>query len=138
MDLVDFLPKSGLLVLSLRTTSPSVSHIKQRRLLAFSSVPHTTKEVIYALGERHKKPYTPGANLPLETVPSRSLGLPVPADAFRVRELRVRDYVDIGSHSVFLAEIVDELSAGREKQLAHVSGLFATSRIGGAYSLTEI
>lgn len=125
MDLLAPIDGPERLFLALRSTSASIPFMRQRCAIALSAVPATLKTAIYALGNHHRAAYTPGAPLPFPIVKSASFGLCVPAPAFIVREWRICDSIEVGSHICFVADRVSETIQGEGEQLAHVSGLLA-------------
>ena len=132
MDLVGFVGPQRAFIGALRSTSPSVREIVHRKQITLSSLPAAFKDDLYALGAHHVKPLVDPKMLPFALDTSKVFGLPVPAPAFRVRELVVRGAWELGSHTVFTAETVSDVQRGGggsdRRQLAHVSAFYARYR----------
>ena len=124
MDLLDTMDGDRLF-LALRSSSPSIPFMRQRCAIALSAVPVTFKEVIYRLGAHHKIAYASDIPLPFATVRSARHDLIVPESAFAVSEWMLRDWVEVGSHTCFMAERISETRTDSGSQLAHVSAMFA-------------
>lgn len=125
MDLVGPLP-SGHFTLALRVTSPSVETIERSRRIAVSSIPAHYASVVYALGAHHRKESIDWDRLSFPMSPSAKLGIPVPDEAFRVRELQVKTVESVGSHAFFRTRgIGDEHRKSGVPQLCHVSAMYA-------------
>jgi hypothetical protein len=124
MDLLDTMDGDRLF-LALRSSSPSIPFMRQRCAIALSAVPATLKEVIYRLGAHHKIAYASDIPLPFATARSARHDLSVPASAFAVSEWMLGDWVEVGSHTCFIAERVSETRTASGSQLAHVSAMFA-------------
>jgi flavin reductase (DIM6/NTAB) family NADH-FMN oxidoreductase RutF len=76
--------------------------------MAVASVPLSYKAAAYEMGKHHKEASINWADLPFGTVPSPLFGLPVLEAALRVREVRVEEYHDVGSHVLFISAIEQE------------------------------
>jgi len=138
MDLLERIDGPERLFLALRSTSVSVPFMSQRCAIALSAVPATLKAAIYALGNHHRTAYMPGAPLPFAVIKSATQGLAVPAPAFIVTEWRIRDSVEVGSHTCFVADRMTETVHGDGEQLAHVSGLLAKPKAAARTPLVPV
>jgi flavin reductase (DIM6/NTAB) family NADH-FMN oxidoreductase RutF len=89
--------------------------------LALSSVPLSHASLAYQLAINHTKDSIAWEQLPFATVCSATFGIPVPAFAKRVRELKVETIHRIGSHTLFIARIIadDRLASGPELCVIH-------------------
>lgn len=94
--------------MALRSTSPAVGLMQASKRMALASIPLTYKSLAYDLGKHHKERSIDVRALPFETVRSPLFGLPIPAAALKIREVRVREYHEIGSHMLFITSIVNE------------------------------
>jgi flavin reductase (DIM6/NTAB) family NADH-FMN oxidoreductase RutF len=94
--------------MALRSTSPAVRLMQQSRRMALAGVPFPYKDFAYELGKHHRKPSIDWASLPFPTQPSPVFGLPVAQAALRVREVRVDEFHEVGSHVLFLTSIVND------------------------------
>jgi flavin reductase (DIM6/NTAB) family NADH-FMN oxidoreductase RutF len=106
--------------MALRSTSPAVGLMQQSRRMALAGVPFRYQSVAYELGKHHRLPSVDLAGLPFPTKPSSTFGLPVMAEALRVREVRVEEFHEVGSHVLFLTTVESDTGAvARERQLFH-------------------
>ncbi len=127
MDLIGPV-SSGQFLLALRTTSPAVALMAHVRRVAVSGIPASFKQVAYALGEHHRQRTIDWSTVPFATVPSPVFGLPVPRDALVVRELAIRDVHTIGSHTLFVTDIVRETPGADAPAFCHMAGPLAYQR----------
>jgi flavin reductase (DIM6/NTAB) family NADH-FMN oxidoreductase RutF len=109
-------------VLALRSTSPSVELITGSRRVALADVPLEHAGLATGLGDRHKKAHMDWDNLPFDTVLSAVYGLTVLRGALRVREMAVRGVEEVGSHSLFIGEMVREERRDDGLQMFTISG----------------
>ena len=138
MDLVGFVGSAGNFLLALRSTSPSVAEMLRSRRIALSSIPARFKQEIYALGAHHKQPLKDASSLPFPVSRSEAFRLPVPSVAFRIRELEIVDSQEIGSHTVFVANVATDSTVSTSAQLGHVSGMYSRYRLVIGEPLQEV
>lgn len=111
--------------MALRKTSPAIRLMQESRRIALASVPFEQKEIAYEMGKHHRKANIDWATLPFRTVPSTLYGLPVLEGALRVRDVRIHEFHEVGSHILFITTIEREtipenpLDCGRSRQLFH-------------------
>jgi flavin reductase (DIM6/NTAB) family NADH-FMN oxidoreductase RutF len=106
--------------MALRSTSPAVRLMQQSRRMALASVPFAMQTLAYTLGKHHALASVDWATIPVTTAPSPLFGLPVPEAALRIREVRVREFHEVGSHVLFVTSIERETNTGRKgPQLFH-------------------
>jgi flavin reductase (DIM6/NTAB) family NADH-FMN oxidoreductase RutF len=122
MDLVGRLP-SGAFSLALRTTSPAIELIDSSRRVVMSGAPSHLLSEVYALGRHHRESAIDVGKLPFRIAQSRRYALPIIADASIVRELTVRAVHRIGSHTVFVCDIDEEIGEP-QNMIAHTSAMF--------------
>jgi flavin reductase (DIM6/NTAB) family NADH-FMN oxidoreductase RutF len=112
--------------MALRNTSPAVRLMQSSRRMALASIPFSWKEIAYQLAKHHKARQIDWGDLPFDTTRSLLFGLNVPREALRVREVRVHEFHEVGSHTLFLTaverETIPEGSGG--PQLFHVFGSY--------------
>ena len=94
--------------MALRTTSPAVRLMQQSRRMALSSIPFTLRDTVYELGKHHKLAKIEWERLPFRTVTSPLFGLKIPEAALRVREVRVEEFHEVGSHCLFITTVERE------------------------------
>jgi flavin reductase (DIM6/NTAB) family NADH-FMN oxidoreductase RutF len=97
--------------MALRNTSPAVRLMQQSRRMVLASIPLSLKAAAYAMGKHHKETTIDWASLPFPTTVSPSFGLRVPVAALRIREVRVAEFHEIGSHTLFITSIEHETLA---------------------------
>lgn len=123
--------------MALRSTSPAVQLMKQSRRMALASVPLSYKAAAYEMGKHHKETSIDWAELPFRTVPSPWLGLPVLEAALRVREVRVEEYHEVGSHILFITSIERETFPEHSREGADSLQLFHSYSAYRQYLLQE-
>lgn len=109
-------------LLGLRRTSPSIRLIKESERLTVSDAPLEYTAAAFKMGEHHEKEWIDWDALPFATGPSAGHGLPVPRDALRVRDLAMREARDVGSHTLFITEVVREERRRDGLQMAFITG----------------
>jgi flavin reductase (DIM6/NTAB) family NADH-FMN oxidoreductase RutF len=109
-------------LLGLRRTSPSIRLIRESRRLTVSDVPLEYTAAAFQMGGHHEKERIDWSVLPFETGPSAGHGLPVLRDALRVRDLEVRDIRDVGSHTLFVTEVIREERRRDGLQMCFITG----------------
>jgi flavin reductase (DIM6/NTAB) family NADH-FMN oxidoreductase RutF len=127
MDLIGPV-SSGHFLLALRSTSPAVTLMSHIRRVAVSAVPASFKQAAYALGAHHRERSIDLGRLQFPTVASLEFGLSVPADALVVRELAIRDIHTVGSHTLFVTDIVRETPGKSGDALCHIASPYAYRR----------
>jgi flavin reductase (DIM6/NTAB) family NADH-FMN oxidoreductase RutF len=110
--------------LALHSTSTAVPLIERSRRVALSSVPVEQTAVAYELGKNHKRPCVDWTRVPFVTTPSATFRLPVPSFSLRVREMRIEAVRKVGSHTLFLAETIEDQHWADGLQLFFVHGIY--------------
>jgi flavin reductase (DIM6/NTAB) family NADH-FMN oxidoreductase RutF len=128
MDLIGPLERSGFFSLALRSTNVSAPIMREVRRVALSSMPATMKAVVYKLSEHHRQPLLDWNALPFPVRRSRAFGIPVVAEALRIRELAIVHSQEIGSHTFFLGRIVSDENLAGGAQLHHTAGFHQAFR----------
>jgi flavin reductase (DIM6/NTAB) family NADH-FMN oxidoreductase RutF len=82
--------------------------VKRSGRVALSSIPFETAEVARQLGKQHLLSSIDWSQLPFRVKGSSSFGIPVPEFALWVRELQVQAVVELGSHTFFVARVLQE------------------------------
>jgi flavin reductase (DIM6/NTAB) family NADH-FMN oxidoreductase RutF len=98
--------------MALRRTSPAIKLMQESRKMALADVPFACKDFAYELGKHHRKETIDWASLPFPTGRSELFKLPVAEAALKVREVRVEQFHDVGSHVLFLTRILQETPHG--------------------------
>jgi flavin reductase (DIM6/NTAB) family NADH-FMN oxidoreductase RutF len=123
MDLLG-LSDAGAFLMALRSASPNVAVMRATKRIAMAEVPLAFKEHAYALASGHSRLRVPGEAFPFEVADSPTWGLPIPAQAVRVREVEVTHVDQVGSHNLFTTRIVHDAGSDASR-LHHVSGFYA-------------
>lgn len=116
--------------MALRATSPAVPLIQRSRCLALGRAPLSYKAIAYELGKHHKQTSVDWSALPFETTPSPLFGLPVPTASLGVREVRVEEFHQVGSHVLFVTNVENDTAPARAPgganglQLFHIHGAY--------------
>jgi flavin reductase (DIM6/NTAB) family NADH-FMN oxidoreductase RutF len=110
-------------LLGLHRTSPAISSMTEAGLLAVSTVPLGWKKAIFGLGRNHRDATVDWSSLPFEIRPSEQ-GIPVPAEALTVREVRIEKVVDVGSHVLFITSTETLDRRGEGLQMCHTHGFY--------------
>jgi flavin reductase (DIM6/NTAB) family NADH-FMN oxidoreductase RutF len=121
MDLIGPLA-NGYFTLALRSTNVSVPTMVKARRLAISGMRAEHREMVYKLGEHHKKQFVAWDELPLQVILTEKLRLPAIGSALWIRELFVEDSEAIGSHMFFTCRVISERGLSSGLQLHHTAG----------------
>lgn len=121
MDLIGPLG-DGLFALALRNTSVSVPTMVSARRIVISGMRAEHKDIVYKLGEHHKREFITWDGLQLPIVATEKFKLPAIGSALWIRELLVDTSEAIGSHTFFACRIVSERQLSTELQLHHTAG----------------
>ncbi len=114
------------------------AHLVERaNQLAVSTVPLPWCSVASRLACNHKKESIDWRQLPFETKPSMTFGIPVPNFATRVREIQVEKSQKIGSHRFFVGRIVSGQVQSKELQACIVHGFYQFWRLGGDSAMLQ-
>jgi flavin reductase (DIM6/NTAB) family NADH-FMN oxidoreductase RutF len=110
---------------SRRQAAPLVKRLGQ---LALSTVPLHCAATVRQLARNHYAPSIDWDRLPFPLRSSKKLDLPIPEFAIRVHELQVCDAQDLGSHTFFLARILEEQRNACQPEFHMIHGLYAACR----------
>jgi flavin reductase (DIM6/NTAB) family NADH-FMN oxidoreductase RutF len=113
---------------ALNSTRTSASLVKRAGRLALSDVPLSQASLARDLGKNHRKEFIEWHDLPFNTRPSKKLGLPVPSFSLRVREMEVITAREMGSHTFFLAHILEDEYCADGLQFFMVHGIYQAWR----------
>jgi flavin reductase (DIM6/NTAB) family NADH-FMN oxidoreductase RutF len=138
MDLIGTLERSRLFTLALRSTNVSEPVMREARQVALSSMPAAMKAVVYKLSEHHKRQLPEWGGLPCPVRPSQTFGIPVVAEALRIRELAIVHSQPMGLHTFFVARVVSEEGRGEGAQLHHTAGFHQAYRLRWGIPFPEV
>ncbi|QNI32493.1 hypothetical protein H7849_00205 [Alloacidobacterium dinghuense] len=105
---------------SSRSVAPLVERAKK---VVLSNIPVELADTAFKVRGNHRKLSINWSELPFATITPRSVGIPVPEFASRIREMHVEGMQKIGSHILFVAKTTHEetLLYGPQFFLAHGS-----------------
>ena len=99
--------------------------------IAISGVPLAQCSLPFRLAGNHKKQSIDWNELPFETKPSVTFGIPVPSFATRVREMRIEKVHKIGGHRFFIARIISDETYMTGPRACVVHGFYQFWRLRG-------
>lgn len=121
MDLIG--PTEGpYFLMALRSTSASIPLMAASRRMALADVPLEYAAIATRLGDHHKRTLVDWDALPFEVDRSPVHGLRVPRRALRIRDVEVRETLELGSHTLFVTEVVGDERRYDGLQMFTVSG----------------
>jgi flavin reductase (DIM6/NTAB) family NADH-FMN oxidoreductase RutF len=115
----------GFALNSARQAAPLAGRIRR---LALSSIPYRHIAVARDLRRNHRQASIRWEDLPFPVRKSRTFQIPVPEFALRVCELNIEDSWSLGSHTFFLAHIVDEEILSDDSAFYMIHGQYAALR----------
>ncbi|HVN77719.1 MAG TPA: flavin reductase [Terriglobia bacterium] len=113
---------------ALNSTRPVTSLVERAGRVALSSLPMEYTSLAYELAKNHKREHADWNLLPFSTRLSTRLGLPVPEFSLRVRELQIEATRKMGSHTLFVARIIQDESWADGLQFFTVHGFYQAWR----------
>jgi len=121
-------PASGEYFVFALNSNNQAPRMIERGLLAISTVPFEQAEQVRLLGGHHRLTSIRWSEIPFATNRSATLGIPVPEFALTVRELQVEQSTPLGSHTFFVARIVDRQVHLDRPEFHRIHGLYAACR----------
>ena len=99
--------------------------------IAVSSLPFSEAPLAYKLAGNHTKDFIEWDKLPFSTIESTMFRIRVPVFAKRVRELEVEKVQPIGSHTFFVARVVNDVVLSDVPGLSVIHGFYQCWRMRG-------
>jgi flavin reductase (DIM6/NTAB) family NADH-FMN oxidoreductase RutF len=93
---------------ALNSATPVANLVNRAGEIALSSIPLEQRSVAFQFGKHHKREGIDLGQLPFTAKTSTALGLPVPEFALRVREMKIESARKLGSHTMFVARIIQD------------------------------
>jgi flavin reductase (DIM6/NTAB) family NADH-FMN oxidoreductase RutF len=115
----------GFALNSRRRAAPQVESAGR---VALSSIPFDEAALARQLGKNHRQEAVNWGELPFPVTRSRTLGIPVPAFATRVRELEIEAVRKLGTHTLFVARIIRDERWSDSPQFFMIHGLYQSWR----------
>jgi flavin reductase (DIM6/NTAB) family NADH-FMN oxidoreductase RutF len=120
---------NGRFAFALRRSRQASHLIEQHGRFALSSVPITQGRVTHKLAINHTKKSISWEDLPFRTTESATFGIPVPDFALRVREMEIETIRRIGSHTFFIARVVQDKRIAFGPELCAIHGFYQAWRL---------
>jgi flavin reductase (DIM6/NTAB) family NADH-FMN oxidoreductase RutF len=115
-------------VFALNSKNHAAPLVGQTASLALSTIPFDQAEQVRQLGKNHHVSSVNWSQLPFDTHPSRTLQIPVPEFALTVREMKIEQSYPLGSHTFFIARVVDRTLYSNAPEFHRIHGLYARLR----------
>jgi len=115
-------------VFALNSKNHAAHLVGQIARLALSTVPFEQAELVRQLGRNHHVSSVDWSRLPFDTHLSRTLRIPVPMFALTVREMKIEQSYPLGSHTFFIASVVDLTHYSNAPEFHRIHGLYARLR----------
>lgn len=115
----------GFALTSRKQAAPLVKRLGQ---LALSTIPLHHAETVRHLAKNHYALSIDWTQLPFLLQSSKELRLPIPTFAIRVYELQVCNSQNLGSHTFFLARILEEQRNVSQPEFHMIHGLYSSYR----------
>ncbi|MGD0098387.1 MAG: hypothetical protein ABSB60_18035 [Terracidiphilus sp.] len=105
--------------------------VENTRKVALCSVPTRYAPLVYQFAAHHYKDSIAWNQISLSLVRSRTLGIPIPDFALRVREMEVERIYNFGSHVFFVARVLSDEAAAHDEELCVIHGMYQAWRLKG-------
>jgi flavin reductase (DIM6/NTAB) family NADH-FMN oxidoreductase RutF len=119
---------NGYFAFALNSCRQAAPLVERAGKVALSSLPIEQFAVARQLGKNHRRESIDWNQLSFETNRSRALGLPVPRFALRVTEMKVEAVRRLGSHTFFVARILNEELWAEGRQCFVIHGIYKAWR----------
>ena len=127
MDLIGPVGKEHF-ALALHNTSAPLRLMEQSRRVVLSSVPLDHGSQAFELGRSHNRLAVDFDNLPFPTILSKRFGIPVPRFSLRTREMQIQTVRRLESHTLFIANVVDDQKPIEGPQMFQIHGFYQAWR----------
>jgi flavin reductase (DIM6/NTAB) family NADH-FMN oxidoreductase RutF len=120
---------NGYFGFALRTERVAGTVVERAGRAALCNVPEAQGYLAYRMAAHHKVENIDWAQLPFATKASKTLSIPIPEFAQRVREVVVESSFPIGSHRFFLARIIEDERFSDEPAFCSIHGFYQFWRL---------
>lgn len=120
---------SGYFTFALKNSRTPAHLVERVGRIAVSNIPFCQGPIAFQMAANHTRESIDWNELPFPLTRSKTFGFPVPEFATRVTELKVEKVLPIGSHTLFVAAVVDESLFSYEPELCVIHGLYQEWRI---------
>jgi flavin reductase (DIM6/NTAB) family NADH-FMN oxidoreductase RutF len=97
--------------------------------VVLSSVPQAQGSYAYRIAANHNRESIDWYQLPFPTKPSSASGIPIPEFALRAREMEVEAVKHLGSHTFFIARVVQDERYAAGVELCVIHGFYQSWRM---------
>ena len=122
VDLIGFV--GSYFLISLRNSDPGLSLIHESGRMALSSVPALYKKNLGRLGSNHRKSMFDWSSIPIASKLSPCFGIPIPADALSLMELKLIEQHNLGGHTVLVTSLEHRTEFEAAPQMCFTSRFF--------------
>jgi flavin reductase (DIM6/NTAB) family NADH-FMN oxidoreductase RutF len=120
---------NGYFSLALNSERQASQCVKRSGRVALSSVPFEKADMARQLAKHHLQVSIDWNRLPFRLKDSSRFGFPVPEFALRVREFEVQASEELGSHTFFVAKILQEKIYADEANFFMIHGIYQRVRM---------
>ena len=120
---------NGYFAFALDSTRLAAPLVAEAGTVALSSIPMEHSEAARQLGKNHKQETISWNQLPFPTKPSTACSIPVPCFASRVIEMQIETTHNLGSHTFFVARVIQDERHSDGAQFFMVHGIYQSWRL---------
>ncbi|HBL25626.1 MAG TPA: hypothetical protein DD490_02195 [Acidobacteria bacterium] len=106
-------------ILCFHRARPCLPLVREARKLAVCSVPVEDAPRVFGIGKNHQIATLDRRELPFETMPSPTFGIPVPQGALSIREVTVEEIHEVPRHQIVIGRTVSSAGGGAAMALVH-------------------
>ncbi|HUH64239.1 MAG TPA: hypothetical protein VLZ50_14630 [Terracidiphilus sp.] len=121
----------GWIAFALKDSRRAAHLVERAGRIALSNVPLDLCSVAFQLAVNHTREFADWDRLPFVLKRSRELLIPVPAASPRVREMRIDRVHRIGSHTLFIAQVLSDDCRSNQPSVHIVHGFYQHWRLKG-------
>jgi flavin reductase (DIM6/NTAB) family NADH-FMN oxidoreductase RutF len=114
---------------ALNSSRKACRSVERAGRAVLSNVPFDQAEVARGLGGQHHQDSVNWTKLPFATTPSAVYGIPTPCFAQRVREVEIEAVRKLGSHTLFVARVLQDMRRADGPQFAMIHGIYQARRL---------
>ena len=120
---------NGYFGFALRTERVAGTVVQRAGRVALSSLPEQQGYLAYRLANQHKMESVDWSQLSFATKMSKTLKIPIPEFAQRVKELEIWNSIAIGSHRFFIGRILEEETYTEKLAFCSIHGFYQSWRL---------
>jgi len=119
---------NGYFAFALNTSRKAAPLVERAGKIVLSNVPIEQFGLARQCGKHHRQESVNRDQLPFETKKSTVLGFPVPCLALHMREMDVEVVRSLGSHTLFVARIINEEQWAEGRHACMIHGIYKARR----------